>query len=335
MEIRKVQITGGSSYVITLPKEWANSLNIKKNDPLGLIVQMDGSLLITPQIKKEQIQTLKEFDVTNVEDPNYFFRLLIGAYITGYSIIHITSRKKTPPIIRDVVRQFVQMTIGQEIAEETENFIVLKDLLNPGEMPFDKTIKRMYVIVKGMHEEAINALKGGDKTIAEKLLVRDNEVDRLHWLVARQYNLIFKDTILLEKMGITRERTTNYYMIGRILERIGDHAVIVGTNVPTLIEKKINKKIIIKIAQASEFALGILGKSIESLYKKNLKELNKNIESVKKLQSLCEEINTIALLQTGVVALSVGHIVESIRRIGEYAINISENMINHLVGDSY
>ncbi len=42
MEIRKVQITGGSSYVVTLPKDWAESLKIKKNDPLGLIVQPDG-----------------------------------------------------------------------------------------------------------------------------------------------------------------------------------------------------------------------------------------------------------------------------------------------------
>ncbi|MGC1120731.1 MAG: AbrB/MazE/SpoVT family DNA-binding domain-containing protein [Candidatus Methanofastidiosia archaeon] len=47
MEIRKVQVAGGSSLVITLPKEWVNSLNIQKNDPLGLIVQPDGTLLIT------------------------------------------------------------------------------------------------------------------------------------------------------------------------------------------------------------------------------------------------------------------------------------------------
>jgi phosphate uptake regulator len=35
MEIRRVQITGGSSYVITLPKEWIRTMNIKKNDQLG------------------------------------------------------------------------------------------------------------------------------------------------------------------------------------------------------------------------------------------------------------------------------------------------------------
>jgi len=38
------------------------------------------------------------------------------------------------------------------------------------------------------------------------------------------------------------------------------------------------------------------------------------------------------LQQKGITALSVGYIVESIRRVGEYSQNISENVINYLVG---
>jgi phosphate uptake regulator len=57
------------------------------------------------------------------------------------------------------------------------------------------------------------------------------------------------------------------------------------------------------------------------------------MESVVKLESLCEEINTLALQQKGIVAVSIGYIVESIRRIGEYAEDISENVINYLVGE--
>jgi phosphate uptake regulator len=53
MEIRRVQLTGGSSYIITLPKEWINSVHIKKNDPLGMHIQSDGTLLITPKITQE------------------------------------------------------------------------------------------------------------------------------------------------------------------------------------------------------------------------------------------------------------------------------------------
>ena len=60
---------------------------------------------------------------------------------------------------------------------------------------------------------------------------------------------------------------------------------------------------------------------------------NENIQSVKRLESLCEEINALALQQKGVTALSVGYIVESIRRIGEYAEDISETAINYLVGE--
>ena len=70
-----------------------------------------------------------------------------------------------------------------------------------------------------------------------------------------------------------------------------------------------------------------------SFFKKDIKASSETIESVTKLESLCEEINALALKQKGVVALSVGYIVESIRRIGEYAEDISENVINHLVGE--
>ena len=71
METRKVQMTGGSSFVITLPKDCINSLKIKKNDPLGLVVQSDGTLLITPKSDSRDDERLKEFDVDDVDDPKF------------------------------------------------------------------------------------------------------------------------------------------------------------------------------------------------------------------------------------------------------------------------
>ena len=37
MELRKVQVSGGSSFIISLPKEWAIKNGIKKNDKVGVI----------------------------------------------------------------------------------------------------------------------------------------------------------------------------------------------------------------------------------------------------------------------------------------------------------
>jgi hypothetical protein len=49
------------------------------------------------------------------------------------------------------------------------------------------------------------------------------------------------------------------------------------------------------------------------------------------LKTLCEEINTIVLRQETPDAIALGYITESVRRAGEYAADISENVINYLV----
>ena len=325
-------MTGGSSYVITLPKEWVKSSNIKKNDPLGLLIQSDGTLLITTKMTQDQAERVKEFNVSDVTNQTYLLRRLIGAYISGYNCIKIKSSKRMPPDIRVIVRRFTQTTIGQEVVEETDTSIILKDLLNPTEMPFDKTIKRMHIIVKSMHEDAMHALENSDRKLAEDVVSRDNDVDRLHWLVARQHNIILRNVSLAEKMNVTTEISSTFALISRIIERIGDHEVRIAQNILKLVDNKANQEIFDHIHSASDLALDIFNKSVGSFYKKDIKASNENIESVKRLESLCEKINTLALQQKGVTAISVGYIVESIRRIGEYAEDISETAINYLTG---
>ncbi|HDS63629.1 MAG TPA: phosphate uptake regulator PhoU, partial [Methanofollis liminatans] len=155
MEIRKVQITGGSSYIVSLPKEWIKASRIGKNDPVGLIVQPDGTLLVTPKIDMEAVQRKKELRVNATTDQTYILRCLIGAYISGYTTIVLSAAGRLPPSIRLRVREFTQMAIGQEVVEETETSITIKDLLNPSEMPFQNTIRRMAVIVKAMQQDGI------------------------------------------------------------------------------------------------------------------------------------------------------------------------------------
>lgn len=332
MDIRRVQLTGGSSYVITLPKEWIKSLNIKKNDPLGINIQSDGTLLITPEITQERLQKVKEFDASHITKQSYLLRKLIGAYIAGYTSIKINTTSRMPTSVRQVIRTFTQATIGQEVVEETDTYIVLKDLLNPTEMPLDRTIKRMHIIVKGMHQDAMHALKNRDKKLAEDVISRDNDIDRLHWLVARQYNILLQNVSLAEKMNITIEMASTYFLISRIIERIGDHIVRITQNISNLVNNSsLDKKIIDHILVASNLSIDILNKSIGSFFKKDIKASNETIELVEKLEKLCEEINTLALQQKGIVAISIGYIVESIRRVGEYAEDISENVINYLV----
>ncbi|MDD1703867.1 MAG: AbrB/MazE/SpoVT family DNA-binding domain-containing protein [Methanoregula sp.] len=331
MEIRRVQVTGGASFVVTLPKDWAEAQKIAKNDPVGLIVQPDGTLLVTKKITEDTEQRIKEIDSSTITDPAFLFRMLIGAYITGFTVIRITTKQRFPPFVRTVVRDFTRMTIGQEVVEETDTVITIKDLLNPSEMPFDNTLKRMFVIIKNMHEDAVTALDTHNRSLVMDVINRDEDADRLNWLIARQTNMILQNASLSRKMGVSPGMAMNYYMISRIIERVGDHAVRIAEHSLPIIDVDFDKKFMNAIKKASALSLGIFDRSIITFFNADMKEAHRNIESITALEDICGEINNMVLKQDALVALNIAYISESIRRAGEYAGDISETVINLLV----
>jgi phosphate uptake regulator len=264
-------------------------------------------------------------------EPAYLFRLLIGSYISGITTIAVTSKEKLPTFVRGVVRDFTQMTIGQEVVEENDSMIILKDLLNPSEMPFANSIKRMFVIVKAMHTDAIAAIRTGNPSLAADVTARDNDVDRLHWLIARQTHMILSNVALSKKMGVSPGMAVHYFVISRIIERIGDHAERIVDNVNMILKRDIDPSIINMISKASELSIDIFDRSIISFFDNDIKKANNNIESVNALEAICGEISNLVLQQETSDAIALGYIAESDRRTGEYAADISENVINYLV----
>ncbi len=330
IETRKVQKTGGSSYIISLPKIWIDRHGVQKNDTLGILSQPDGNLLITPKIDNEIAIKTKEIMVEDYRDENFLFRVLIGAYIMGFSKIIIKSGRKFDPLIRDSITNFTQIAIGPEIVEESNNIIVIKDLLNPKEMPFEKTIKRMYILVQGMHEDSINAFETRNKELAEEVIKRDNDVDRLHWLIGRQSHIVLRDIILCQKMGITLEKASHYQQMSRFLERIGDHASKIARNVLILIRQELDKSLKEEIKTVSKLSLDLLNKSLDAWLQKSLVLANENIEDIKELIAATEKIS-LNTTSSAEVSIAIGYIIESIRRTAEYSGDISEIIINNLV----
>jgi phosphate uptake regulator len=332
MEHRRVQKTGGSSFIISLPKEWIVEHKIKEKDTLGIVSQPDGNLLVIPKIESEELAKEIEIDVDEFNDVNFLFRALIGAYIMGYSKKTIKSSSRFEPAIRDCISNFTQIAIGPEIIEETNNIIVIKDTLNPKEMPFEKTIRRMYILAGGMHEDALNALASKDIKLAEDVIKKDDEIDRLHWLIGRQSHIILRDIILSQKMGITLEDAYHYHQISRFLERIGDHAVKISRNVLNIINQEIDKEIIQNISRANKISMELLDNSMDAWRNKDIKKANQNIELVSDLITQCEEIALNPRKENVEIFIGISYIIESIRRTGEYAGDISEIIINNLIG---
>jgi len=330
MEIRKVQITGGASFIISLPKDWARKVNISKNDRVGIIINSDDTLLIIPHAEKRKSKRVKRINVDVFEKTSHIFRILLGAYITGYNLIELISKERISPLVGKTARDFVRNTIGMEIIEETRNHITIKDLLDPLEMPFERAIKRVSSMVKGMHEDAFFSLRRKNVEICRDVIARDDEVDRLQWLMERQYNIISNDRLLAEELGFSGN-IANYALMGRIMERIGDHAVKIAENSLEIMEREIGDEILDNMGGAINTALNIFDRSINSFFEKDIEKANENIENMKEFLEICEEINRAISMRESNVAVPLGYIMDSIRRTGEYSVDMSEYVINYLM----
>ncbi len=333
MEIRKIQVTGGSSYVLSLPKTWIRDRKIQKNDPIGVVIQADGTLLITPNIQYDSTAKIKEFALKDYPDPQTLLRSLIGAYISGFTVIRISSAGRIPPKVRMAVRKFTQMTIGQEVAEETDNSIILKDILNPSEMPFENTIRRMYVIVKTMHEDALYALEQGKRELAEDVAARDTDVDRLHWLIHRQFSLIIDNPALSLRMGITPGVAATYYQISRIIERVGDHAVLIAEASLVLIDKGVERGLVPKLTGLGGESLDVFNKVIQAIYSGSIPGANKIISEAEELEPRYHTLADTTRKMRAPEAVALNQIIQSLHRISEYSSDIAEILINRLVSD--
>src|SRR3989442_13922367 len=186
MEGRKLQLTGGSTYVVSLPKPWISATGLKPGDTVFLESMPDGSITVLPRAGEKPAARRKVFEEKGDETRDHLLRKLIGAYVSGFGPIEIRHRPETGPFVRRVAREFCRMAIGPEIIEESRTSMGIQDLSDPAELSPEKSLRRMYMTVRAMLEDAIAALKTRDETLAKDVAQRDEEVDRRYWRVPKR-----------------------------------------------------------------------------------------------------------------------------------------------------
>ena len=168
VDLRRIQITGGSSFMITLPKDWADSVGLKKNDTVGLQPQPDGSMVIYPGGEQAAIAgSTKVIDADGIADRDYLYRQLVGAYIAGHDVIELRSEGELSSMAASTASSFTQTAIGLEILEESDNRIVIKDLMDQGEIKPAKSVERMKVLVRNMLNDVLEALEQRDPKLLD------------------------------------------------------------------------------------------------------------------------------------------------------------------------
>ena len=87
METRKLYLTGGSTYVVSLPKKWVKRSGLSQGDSV-VVTEQEGSIIIEPGIVERGPKEIT-VNVSAVPSIGALERLIIAYYLVGYDTIHI------------------------------------------------------------------------------------------------------------------------------------------------------------------------------------------------------------------------------------------------------
>jgi phosphate uptake regulator len=249
MELRKIQVTGGSTHVVSLPKKWVDRTGLGRSDTVAIHEEPDGSLLLIPHSEgRAQSRTLTVQLPDNPSEEEVV-RRLVGAYLAGADEIHIRSAHKMDPKVRQTVRDITRDLVGVEILEESASAMVLQDLVGVADMDLRKTLTRMQRIARIMFDDAVAALHGRDAAGASDVAERDDELDRLLWMVSKQMHALLEQPRLAAKLSVRPAEALNLFLAARALERMGDHAAKMGTNIAALEGHTVPKPVVESLVQ--------------------------------------------------------------------------------------
>ncbi|WP_254535334.1 phosphate signaling complex PhoU family protein [Halomarina litorea] len=223
METRKVQVTGGSTYTVSLPKTWATDNGISAGSVVEFYPEED-SLLLTP--RSDEDRTEGTLDITDLEGEE-LMRAVVTMYVSGFDIINLETARVTAAQ-RRAIRNGAQRLVGLEVIGETSEHVILQDLLDSSELSIVNAITRMRLVALSMLEDAITALVEDDDDLATDVIERDDDVDRLWYMTSRVFRGVLRDPSTATEVGLPRETCFDYHSSARQLERIADHATKVA-----------------------------------------------------------------------------------------------------------
>jgi phosphate uptake regulator len=331
-EQRKLQVTGGSTFILSLPKEWATKNELKRGSSMTVREEDDGSLSIAPSsFPKKEKQDEAFIKVAQNDNPDAIMRTAISAYLSGYNVLHIKSQgqKVLSSKLRNHLKNFARnYLVGTEIVIDTPTELTLQVLLNYPELTVQNALSRMSIIASSMHKEAITSLKKLDYQSSKAIIETDREVNRFGLYIVRLLKLAVSNQRIVREIGLTSQKEClGYRLLAKAVERTADHATKIAENT-LLLKEPINEEILEKINQLSALAISMFENSMEALFKHDFNLAESVIEKLSLAHRLEKE--TVLYSHNAKIdeIVNLRLLIESVRRTAEYAADISEVVMN-------
>ncbi len=223
MHKRRIQLVAGTTYSVSLPKEWVKKHKLKEKNEIVLTECSDGSLSIAGSASRKD-KHQHDLSKITIDVENYLEdidQILLAAYYMGAN--EITLLTKTP--LHDNTLFLVRKTInhmgGTEIIYEDKEKIKIQVMLDISNVNMKQLISRMILILKSM---LANLSKAPSEISLKEIKLFEQESDRLYHLISKILINSTHSTSLLSSSGISNcMYIPSYNLVAKKLENIADN----------------------------------------------------------------------------------------------------------------
>jgi len=220
MDTRKVLEMGGS-FLVSIPKNWAKRNGVSKGDTVVVEELSERRLVIRPIEQTEGAPKEVEVEYPR-EDLTFVINDVTGAYLLGYDIIRVQGRTVMTREDRERLKSTIGRLIGLEIIDEDSKKITLQFLLEPTGLTPERIAKRMMGIIEGMIKDTREGVATGDPKVLALVAERDDELDRLYFLLVRAVRTAAMNEEVAQRYALTPVEILDYRVLGSFLESVGD-----------------------------------------------------------------------------------------------------------------
>ncbi|MCI4331715.1 MAG: AbrB/MazE/SpoVT family DNA-binding domain-containing protein [Thermoplasmata archaeon] len=221
---RRILKAGHSSIAVTLPKPWAEAMNLRPGDLIVFDQNDDGTLYLKPAPVAGAVTAVSPYLVQArvFDTPGVLERLVVGAYRVGHDSIEIRSELPLPSERVEELLQAARGLLGVSVVAHEANRIVLQNFVDPSKYGLPQLVQRMKMILVAFIEEAESILE--HHTRSRRLASLSEETHKVLALLVRQQFLASRDWSLARRIGSPDPRQLlEWRVVVHSLEEIGDH----------------------------------------------------------------------------------------------------------------
>jgi len=326
MDLRRVQRTSGGTFFVCLPKDWAKRNGLDRGSVVAVSETADGELAINPKYGVERAP-----QVAVIKPTSFLDREIVEKYLLGYDIIRVEAKERISPSNREVVKQASGRLVGLEIVEEDYSKIVMQCLLEPSTFPPEKILRREYSIASGMHRDAVTALIEGDVHLAKNVVARDDEVNRLYFLLVRILRTVIQNPGLSEKLGVLPIDCLDYRLTASFVESIGDQSAQIGEKVIRFGGAKIAGDLSQLVLKLHTMAYESHENAINAVFSRDISTAESVRAQAEKVSAMFHEVETMCLDQPAEFGAHILSVASLITRIYDNSLDIADLVMPKLL----